>query len=135
MISFDGPMEFLTMDVDMAAQGRTAAFGAADAMTSPKSLLIGFAVADDRVAARAMAPVGRLGGMRGPLPPGPIRHRDADRLMSDRQAGRLREAWLKAHPAADADHARVPGAGHGGAAFDTDEVIGPMLAFLARVLG
>lgn len=135
VISLYGPMDFSTMDADMAALGRVPAMGPADVADSAESVLLGYDVGGNRAAARAMGPVGRLAEMKEPLPPLFVRHGDADPLVADVQAKRLREAWLAAYPAAEVDYALVPGAGHGGEAFETGEVAADMLAFVTRVLG
>ena len=134
VVSLYGPMDFSTMDEDMAALGRTPAMGPTDAADSPESRLLGFAVGENRAAARAMGPVGRLERLREPLPPILIRHGDADPMVSDLQARRLREAWAAADPSASIDYALVPGAGHGGAPFETDPVRAEVLAFVGRSL-
>ncbi|OZA08754.1 MAG: hypothetical protein B7Y02_12355, partial [Rhodobacterales bacterium 17-64-5] len=87
VISFFGPMDFSTMDADMAALGRTPLMGPTDAADSPESRLLGFTVAEDRAAARAMGPVGRLEVLREPLPPILIRHGDADPLIAAETLG------------------------------------------------
>jgi acetyl esterase/lipase len=130
VVSLFGPMDFSTMDQDMAALGRRPAMGATDAPDSPESQLLGLEVGQNREAARAMGPIGRLDSLQEPLPPILIRHGDADPLVADLQAKRLREAWLAADPAAEVDYKLVPGAGHGGTAFETDPVRSDVLAFL-----
>ncbi len=134
VISFYGPMDFSTMDADMATLGRVAAMGATDPADSAESQLLGYAVGENRDAARDAGPIGRLSALREPLPPIFIRHGDADPLIADLQASRLRNAWTAADPSAEVDFALVPGAGHGGGGFDTDEVMAPMVAFLVRTL-
>lgn len=134
VVSLYGPMDFSTMDQDMTTLGRTPQMGATDAADSAESQMLGYAVGEDRAAARAMGPVGRLSQLREPLPPILIRHGDADRLVADLQAKRLREAWLAADPKAEVDYKLVPGAGHGGSAFDTGEVKAEILAFVQKVL-
>ncbi len=134
VVSLFGPMDFSTMDADLGTLGRTLATGATDAADSPESQLLGFAVGDDRAAARAMGPIGRLDRLREPLPPIFIRHGDADPMIADLQARRLREAWAAADPSASIDYALVPGAGHGGAAFETDPVLAAIIAFAKRVV-
>jgi acetyl esterase/lipase len=135
VVSLYGPMDFSTLDQDMAALGRTPAFGATDAVDSAESLLLGFPIADNRAAARAMGPIGRLDRLREPLPPILIRHGDADPLIADLQAKRLREAWAAADPNATIDYKLVAGAGHGGAPFETDPVRAEVLAFIRAALG
>lgn len=134
VISLYGPMDFSTMDQDMATLGRTPAMGETDAADSPESQLLGLVVGENRAAARAMGPVGRLDRLREPLPPILIRHGDADPLVADLQAKRLREAWAAADPAARIDYKLVPGAGHGGDAFEADPTRGEITGFLQSVL-
>jgi acetyl esterase/lipase len=135
VVSLFGPMDFATMDQDMATLGRTPQMGATDAADSAESQLLGFAVGEKRDAARAMGPVGRLSQLKEPLPPILIRHGDADPLIADLQAKRLREAWIAADPQAQVDYKLVPGAGHGGEAFETDPVKAEVLAFVQGALG
>jgi acetyl esterase/lipase len=134
VVSLYGPMDFSTMDEDLAALGRNPVMGATDAADSPESRLLGFPVGTDRAAARAMGPVGRLDRLREPLPPILIRHGDADPMVADLQAKRLRDAWTAADPRSTIDYALVPGAGHGGEAFETDPVRADILAFVTRAL-
>lgn len=135
VIDFYGPMEFGTMDSDMAALGKTAAMGTADIAASPESVLLGYPVGENRDKANASGPVGRLAvatGLR--LPPIMIRHGEADPLIAPTQSERLRDAWTAADPAAEVDFALVPGGGHGGGDFDADAVLLPTAAFLAKHL-
>ncbi|HEY6918174.1 MAG TPA: alpha/beta hydrolase [Tabrizicola sp.] len=134
VVSLFGPMDFSTMDQDMKTLGRTPQMGWTDAADSAESELLGYAVGEKREAARAMGPVGRLSRLSEPLPPILIRHGDADPLIADLQAKRLREAWVAADPTAEVDYKLVPGAGHGGDAFETDPVKADVLAFLQKVL-
>ncbi len=134
VVNLFGPMDFSTMDQDMKTLGRTPQMGWTDASDSAESQLLGYAVGDKRDAARGVGPVGRLANLREPLPPILIRHGDADPLIADLQAERLREAWLAADPQAKVDYKLVPGAGHGGAAFETDPVKAEVLAFLQAAL-
>ena len=134
VVSMFGPMDFSTMDEDMKALGRTPQMGWTDAADSAESQLLGKPVGENREAARAMGPVGRLAQLKEPLPPILIRHGDADPLIADLQAKRLREAWVAADPQAKVDYKLVPGAGHGGEAFETDPVKAEVIAFLQKVL-
>jgi pimeloyl-ACP methyl ester carboxylesterase len=127
-------MDFSTMDQDMKTLGRTPQMGWTDATDSAESQLLGQAVGENRAAARAMGPIGRLSQLQEPLPPILIRHGDADPLIADLQAKRLREAWTAADPDAQIDYKLVPGAGHGGEAFETGAVKADILAFVQKVL-
>lgn len=135
VVSLYGPMDFSTLDADLQTLGRSPARGPADDAASPESRLLGFAVGEKRAAAHAASPLARLDRMREPLPPLLIRHGDADTMVADLQARRLREAWLAADPNASIDYKLVPGAGHSGAAFETGEVKADVLAFVGEALG
>ena len=134
VVSLFGPMDFSTMDQDMKTLARTPQMGWTDPADSAESQLLGYAVGEKRAAARAMGPIGRLAQLQEPLPPILIRHGDADPLVADLQAKRLREAWVAADPAAEVDYKLVPGAGHGGEAFETGAVKADVLAFVQKVL-
>jgi acetyl esterase/lipase len=134
VVSLFGPMDFSTMDQDMKTLGRTPQMGWTDAADSPESQLLGRPVGENRATARAMGPVGRLSQLKEPLPPILIRHGDADPMIADLQSKRLREAWLAADPTAKVDYKLVPGAGHGGDAFETDPVKADVLTFLQKAL-
>jgi acetyl esterase/lipase len=134
VVSLFGPMDFSTMDQDMKTLGRTPQMGWTDAADSAESQLLGYAVGDKRDDAQAMGPVGRLSRLKEPLPPILIRHGDADPMIADLQSKRLREAWIASDPSAKIDYKLVPGAGHGGAPFETDPVKAEILAFLQKVL-
>lgn len=135
VVDFYGPMDFSTMDADMAALGRTATMGQTDAADSAGSQLLGYAVGSDPAAARAMGPVGRLEAMAPrALPALFVRHGDADPLIAATQSERLVAAWAKVDPAARIDFALVAGAEHGGDDFDGEVVMAPMLAFLRASL-
>jgi acetyl esterase/lipase len=135
VVDFYGPMDFARMDEDMAALGREAVMGATDPAESAESVLIGVPVGENREAATAMGPVGRLAAL-GPvsLPPIMIRHGDADTFIAHLQSERLRDAWVAADPAAVVDFALVEGAGHGGDQFNAAGVTGPLVAFLTTHL-
>lgn len=135
VVSLYGPMDFSTLDADLATLGRSPSRGPANAASSPESRLLGFTVGDKPDAARAASPLARLARIKDPLPPILIRHGDADTVVADLQAKRLREAWLAADPQARIDYKLVPGAGHGGAAFETGEVKTDILSFLDQAVG
>lgn len=131
VVDFYGPMDFATMDADLAALGRTPVMGATDAADSPESALLGFPVGENRAKATATGPIGRLATLQGrALPPLFVRHGDADPMIAHLQSERLLAAWAAADPAAPVDFALVPGAEHGGSAFDAEAVMAPLRDFL-----
>lgn len=132
VVDFYGPMDFSTMDSDMAALGMTAAMGATNRIDSPESQLLGFDVTLDPAKARAAGPVGRLDGVQISLPPILIRHGDQDNLVAHSQSERLAKAW--AQSGAVVDFALVTGAGHGTSEFNAAGVVTPLTAFLTNVL-
>ena len=134
VVSLYGPMDFSTLDADLATLGRNPARGPANDAESPESRLLGFAVGQNPAAARAASPLAKLDNLREPLPPILIRHGDADVIVPDLQAKRLREAWLAADPTSAIDYELVPGAGHGGDAFETGDVRADVLAFVTMAL-
>jgi len=135
VIDFFGPMQFGTMDADMAALGKTAAMGTADVADSAESLLLGYPVGDNPDKADAAGPVGRLAAASGlRLPPIMIRHGEADPLIAPTQSERLAAAWAAQDPSAEVDFALVPAGGHGGGDFDADAVLQPTAAFLSQHL-
>lgn len=134
VVSLYGPMDFSTLDADLATLGRNPGRGPANEPESSESRLLGFAVGDRPEEARAASPLAKLDNLREPLPPILIRHGDADVMVPDLQAKRLREAWLAADPKSAIDYELVPGAGHGGEAFETGDVRADVLAFVIRAL-
>lgn len=135
VVSLYGPMDFSTLDADLATLARTPARGPADDAASPESRFLGFPVGENRDKARAASPLARLTQMREPLPPILIRHGDADSVVADLQSRRLRDAWAAADPKAAVDYKLVPGAGHGGAAFEEGEVRADVVGFVQKALG
>ena len=134
VISLYAPVDFSTLDADLRTLGRTPARAPANDAASPESRLLGFAIGEKPAAARAASPLARLEKMDAPLPPLLIRHGDADTMVADLQAKRLREAWAATDPATPIDYKLVPGAGHGGEAFQGGDVKADILAFLRQVL-
>lgn len=136
VVDFYGPMDFGSMDADMARLGRKVRRAPADSPRSVESLLVGYPVGARRAEATALSPVGRLGAMAPGrrLPPLIIRHGAQDSIVSAGQAERLRRAWKAADPHAEIDFALLPHEGHGTAAFGRDAVLRPLADFLARHL-
>lgn len=136
VVDFYGPMDFGSMDADMASLGIRFQRPPADDPGSVELLLIGYAVGQRRSEATAMGPVGRLAGLDGlRLPPLMIRHGTADSIVSAGQAERLRKAWHRADPSAEIDFALLQGEGHGTRAFGSPALMEQLAAFLSRHLG
>ncbi len=136
VVDFYGPMDFGSMDADMARLGRKVRRAPADSPRSVESLLVGYPVGERRAEATALSPVGRLGAMPPGLrlPPLMIRHGAGDSIVSAGQAERLRRAWQAADPQAEIDFALLAHEGHGTAAFGRDAALRPLADFLARHL-
>lgn len=136
VINFYGPMDFGSMDSDMARLGLVTKRPPADSAESVESLLVGFAIGEKRQEATAMGPVGRLEAMGEgvSLPPLMIRHGMRDTIVSGHQAQHLRNSWHRVDPRAPIDFKLLEGEGHGTAAFGSDRVLGDMAAFLERHL-
>ncbi|WP_287884835.1 MULTISPECIES: alpha/beta hydrolase [Paracoccus] len=136
VVDFYGPMDFGSMDADMARMDGKPTRLPADSPKSAESLLVGYAVGQRRAEATALSPVGRLRAMRPgtALPPLLIRHGARDRIVPPGQARRLREAWQEIDPEAPVDFALLPDEGHGSAGFASTRTRGQLAAFLARHL-
>lgn len=134
VVDFYGPMDFGTMDSDIARLKAKILRPPADSAQSVESLLIGYAVGEKRQAASAMGPVGRLDGLAQGvrLPPLFVRHGRQDTIVSVHQAERLRDAWHRVDAGAPVDFALLDQEGHGTAAFGGDKVLGDLADFLAR---
>ncbi|WP_167620218.1 alpha/beta hydrolase [Paracoccus ravus] len=136
VVNFYGPMDFGSMDRDMARNNLTVTRPPADSAQSVESLLVGYAVGERRQEATAMSPVGRLENMaRGVrLPPLMIRHGMRDNIVSGHQAEHLRDAWHLVDPNAPLDVELLSDEGHGTAAFVSPGVLNDLAGFLERHL-
>ncbi|MFT4013420.1 MAG: alpha/beta hydrolase [Paracoccus sp. (in: a-proteobacteria)] len=136
VVDFYGPMDFGSMDADMARLGMPVKRPPADSPQSVESLLIGYAVGARRHEASAMGPVGRLDAMADglALPPLMIRHGLMDSIVSAGQAEHLRRAWRRVDPRTEIDFKLLKSEGHGTRAFGGAEVLGDMARFLTRHL-
>lgn len=136
VVDFYGPMDFGSMDADMARLDGQPKRLPADSPQSAESLLVGYAVGARRAEATALSPAGRLRAMRpgSVLPPLMIRHGMRDRIVPPGQARRLREAWQAIDPAAEVDFALLPDEGHGSAGLAGATTQEQLAAFLMRHL-
>ncbi|WP_323033010.1 alpha/beta hydrolase [Paracoccus sp. (in: a-proteobacteria)] len=136
VVDFYGPMDFGSMDADLARLGGKPKRRPADLPESAESLLVGYAVGARRDEATALSPVGRLRGMHPAtaLPPLMIRHGAQDRIVPPDQAQHLRRAWRAIDPDAAIDFALLPDDGHGSAGFAAATIREALAAFLKRHL-
>ncbi|CAM3279639.1 Acetyl esterase/lipase [Paracoccus aminovorans] len=136
VVDFYGPMDFGSLDADLAKLGRRLRRTPADSPRSVESLLVGYPVGQRREQATPLSPVGRLRAMRPgtPLPPLMIRHGAQDGIVPAGQAERLRTAWAAVDPRAEIDFALLPHEGHGTGGFGRAAVQEALARFLARHL-
>ncbi len=125
VIDFFGASDVLTMPVNVPGPGKTEA----DLATSNGAKLLGGTVRDRPDLARQVSPWHNI---TKDDPPFLILHGDQDDQVplaqSERLHARLREVGVPS------EFHVLPGAGHGGKAFDTPEVRAKIRAFLARSL-
>ncbi len=125
VIDFYGASDLLTMPVNVPGPGKTEA----DLATSNGAKLLGGTVRDRPDLARQVSPWHNI---TKDDPPFLILHGDQDDqvplVQSERLHARLREVGVPS------EFHVLPGAGHGGKAFDTPEVRAKIRAFLARSL-
>ena len=125
VIDFYGASDVLTMPVNVPGPGKTEA----DLATSNGAKLLGGTVRDRPDLARQVSPWHNI---TKDDPPFLILHGDQDDQVplaqSERLHARLREVGVPS------EFHVLPGAGHGGKAFDTPEVRAKIRAFLARSL-
>lgn len=131
------PVDFPTMDEDMAATGMERATGRNDGPDSPESRLIGATVADNPGLARAAGPIARL----AELPPGAvlpdmlIMHGAKDPYIAAAQSRRLHTA-LAAHGTAPRLELDIlPEGTHGGGSFAEPQTMLRVVAFLDAAFG
>ncbi len=126
VIDLYGPSDLLTMPPNVPGPGKTDA----DLAKANGAVLLGGIVRDRPELARTAS---ALHQVSADDPPFLILHGDADPQVpldqSRRLHARLREAGVPSELVV------LPGAGHGGKAFDTPEVRAAIKAFLARTLG
>ena len=133
-VDWFGPIDFSTMDADMAATGLGATD--TDGAASFESRLIGAAVGDNPGLARQASPLHFIDQLspEARLPPILIMHGAMDRAIAARQSERLRDA-IAASPASGGVRLDVlPGGTHGGGDFREPEAIAAVVAFLRREL-
>lgn len=136
IVNFYGPMDFGSMDRDMAQRGLKVHRPPADSAESVESLLIGYTIGERRQEATAMGPVGRLNTMPTgtALPPLMVRHGMTDNIVAADQAEHLRRAWHRVAPHAVVDFALLPDEGHGTAGFASSGTLEDLAEFLSRHL-
>ena len=126
MIDFYGASDMLMMPVNVPGPGKTEA----DLANSNGAKLLGGIVRDRPALARQTSP---LHNVSKDDPPFLIIHGDQDPQVPLEQSQRLHAKLKEAGVASEL--VVLPGAGHGGKEFSTDEVKEKIRAFLARSLG
>lgn len=113
------PVDFTTMDSDIAATGIARATGRNDAPDSPESVLIGATVADNPALARAAGPIAQLDGLPAgaALPAFLILHGALDPYIAPEQSQRLHRALKAFCTASPLEIKILPGGTHGGGDF------------------
>lgn len=132
VVDWFGPVDFSTMDADMAASGvSTSSTLSAD---SPESRLIGAPVGSRPDLARAASAVAAAGMMAEGVTPPPflIMHGAQDPLIAAGQSRRLAAA-LRAR-GGDVELIILPDGTHGGGGFGDDAALARVVDFLTRQL-
>lgn len=136
VVDWFGPVDFGTMDADMAATGKTAKMGPTNDAGSAESALIGGAVGTNPDEATAASTLTALKAVPTdvPVPPFLIMHGKDDVMIAWPQSERLAKA-LKARGGDGAAELHVlDGTGHGDGAFKTDAVKGQVVDFFKAKL-
>jgi acetyl esterase/lipase len=130
------PVDFPTMDSDIAATGIDRATGRNDAPDSPESVLIGATVADNPALARAAGPVAQLDALPAGavLPSFLIMHGALDPYIAPEQARRLHRALAAFGTAPRLEIDVLPGGTHGGGDFEAPRTMARVIAFLRGAL-
>jgi acetyl esterase/lipase len=133
VVDWFGPVQFTTMDADIAATGVTRATGRNDADDSPESRLVGQSVSDNPAAAEAVSPLSYLARTTAPLPTFLIMHGDADTFIGRGQSERLRDALLASPHQSGVTYHLVAGGGHGSGTFQDAETTRIVVEFLQAI--
>lgn len=131
------PVDFTTMDADIAATGVEPRSGRNAAPDSPESGLIGATVGENRELALAASPLTYLAALPAEtqLPPMLIMHGAADPLIGRGQSGRLFYALLNHQGAQTLEYVLLPHGTHGGGDFEKPETIQRVIEFLQSHFG
>lgn len=134
VVDWYGPVQFTTMDADIAATGVARATGRNDGDTSPESRLIGQGVAANPQAANAVSPLAWLARATAALPAFLIMHGDEDNFIGRGQSERLRDALLASRWNRGVDYHLLAGAGHGSGMFQEPAATQIVVDFLGSAL-
>lgn len=129
VVDLYGPVNFLTMDAEFKASGVQGQNH--DDAASFESKLLGAPIQTVPQLAKQANPATFIGPNS---PPFFIQHGTADRNIPPKQSEDLTAALRKAIGAGLVQFELLPGAGHGGPAFETDANVEKILAFLERHL-
>jgi len=125
VVDFFGPTDFL----QMSAHAVKGSFLEHDAPSSPESRLIGGPIQDNREKAQRANPIRYL---TKNAPPFFIAHGEQDPVVPCHQSELLDEALKRA--GIEVVFTKIPGAGHGGREFSTDEMKAAVQAFFDKHL-
>lgn len=130
VVNWYGPTDLTKLDFDMAALGRTSAFGRAVDPKSPPSRLIGASVALAPDKAFAASPVSYIEGLKQAPPPFLIMHGDDDAYVAPAQSARLHKMINAKFGRGTARYVLVHGGTHGGGGFDRQATENEVVKFL-----
>ncbi|MBI1415702.1 MAG: alpha/beta hydrolase fold domain-containing protein [Limimaricola sp.] len=136
-VSWFPPVDFPTMDADMAASGVTPAAGPNGRPDSPESQLTGVTVGEEPEGARAANPLRYLDALPADalLPPFLIMHGALDPLIAPRQSHRLLAGLAAFGNAPRLALEILPGGTHGGGDFEQPAAIDRVVNFLHQSFG
>ncbi len=126
------PVDFPTMDQEIAATGIARATGRNDGPDSPESRLIGAWVAENPGLARKVSPIARLSDLppTAPLPDMLIMHGAKDPYIAAAQSRRLHAAVAAHGTASRLDLDILPDGTHGGGEFEDPQTMARVTRFL-----
>jgi acetyl esterase/lipase len=130
VVDWFGPTDFLKMDKQLAQSGLDTALAHNDA-NSPESLLLGQKITEVPDLVRIANPETYI---RPEMPPFFIQHGDCDDIVPHQQSMNIAAKLSKVLGPEMVTLELLPGVGHGGPDFETDENLQKVFAFLDQTL-